>query len=460
MAVLLALLLAPTASAWALEVEAPLGGELSVRGALLVAGALHAEARDAVFGAPEATSLDLGEDLRVEWCPDRAGAPAPSGCPGGNVTEPARLRVFAGGVVVTAPAGVAQVLDAPMAAAALGGGNVSAGGRLVGPALFAAGTVSVASEGDAFVVRPAGRDPSLLVEGPDGPVWRNGTAFTLYVSQASGARLDAPGAFLELPPDATLRVSPAPLAVADRAQPAEALHALMRGLLPGDKVDRRADVATAFGPFQVVPAFLNGVVAAHANLTVGGEAQDAFFLARVDDLSLRVDGDAVAGAGNATYLVQGASLAASPGGRETLPWILTVLLGVAALAARAFTVRRMPPRRARMVRAALRLLVAAALLLLAAGGAARLLGVPWRPDDADLSVRSRAQLLALASAMALLAHAMVGLPTASLVRSLLSWRRRERAALLPVLSGGAAAALLLLLEGPAVLAAVARMVRL
>jgi hypothetical protein len=77
-----------------------------------------------------------------------------------------------------------------------------------------------------------------------------------------------------------------------------------------------------------------------------------------------------------------------------------------------------------------------------------------------MSARSRAQLLALALGMATLAYAVVGLPVASLVRSLLAWRRRPRAAALPVLAGGAAAALLLLAEGPAVLVAVARFIRL
>lgn len=458
---LLLVIAAPVAGAWPASLEAPVDGELSLRTSLLAAGALHANATGAPFGAPLVDRAGFGDELTVQYCPDNAaGTSLTAGCPGGEVTTAARLRVLGGGFVVI-PEGDAPVrLDAPAGAAALGGANLTHNGVRPGAAVYAAGPVTMRANGTAFTVRPLGKDASLEVRGSEGFHTYNGTGYTLRLAGAEGAFVETRGGFLALPEGGELRVSRAPLPVAEREILLDELFALMRSVVPPEKADRRADLAQAFGPFQVVPALLNGVVAAQRNLTLDAEAQEEFLLVRVDDARLRAADERWTGGAEAAYTVRGASIALQPDARTGLPLALAIVLAVAAGFGRWLTVRGTPSKKRRRAGVFLGLLAAVGLGLLAASILAPALGVHVVLEARELSTRSLVQLLLLAGGVATLAYALVGLSAASLLRSLSAWRGHPASVLLPRLVGGLAAALLLVVADEALVAAVTRLVRL
>lgn len=459
-ALLLLLLAAPTAAAWAAQVGAPVDGELSLRSSLLVSGALHANATGAVFGAPLVERGGFGDSLTVQYCPDGAtGTSLTAGCPGGETTTEARLRILGGGMVVVPGPDAPVTLEAAAGPGVLGGANLSINAVRPGGALFAAGPVEIHAEGATFLVRPLGKDASLEVRGSEGFRTYNGTSFTLRLTGAEGAFLETRGGFLGLA-GGEVRVERAPLPVAEREIRLEELFELMRAVVPPEKADRRADLAQAFGPFQVVPALLNGVVAAQRNLTLEGAPAEGFALVRIEDASLRLDGGNWTGEGNATYTVQGAGIALEPDATMGIPLVLGAALAAVAGFGRYLTARETPRRGRRVLARVVGLALAALLVLLAASLLAPTLGVNVVLQARDLSARSLVQLLLLAGGMAALAYGLVGLSCASIARSLSAWKGLPASVVFPRILGALAAALLLVLADERLVAVATRLVRL
>ncbi|HEX2022254.1 MAG TPA: hypothetical protein VHH36_06040, partial [Candidatus Thermoplasmatota archaeon] len=438
------ILATPLAAAWPVTLLAPVDPELSVRSSLLVAGALHAEGAG-VFAAPVVSRAGFGDALTVTMCPDRQGQPD-AAC-GGGAQGPqhtaARVRVLAGGIVVRAVDAEPIRLDAEAAPAALGGDNLTLNAVDLPPSLFVGGAGVVRSNGTGFLVRPLGEGAAIEVRGDEGFRTYNGTDYTLVLAGAADTFVEAGGLVLGMPDNATLTVRQAPLRVAEASLRLDGLHALLRAVVPPERADRRADIAQAYGPFQVAPALLDGVVAAAANLSLDGARRDGFLLVRVADLAVRHEAGNWTASGNATYLVEGSDLLPRPGATDRLPLVACGLLGLAAVAGRAATRRETPPRPRRVLHAAVVLAGLAFLVLVAVRALAALLGVDALADRAALSDRSEAQLLLLASGMALTAVLLVGLSAGSLARSLLSLLGRPAARAVPALAAVFVAAIFL-----------------
>lgn len=452
----------PGAAAWAFDVAHPVGGDLVLRESLLLSGRIEAEGVAAAFGALEVHGLDLGVGLVVEHCPDRADTSGPGlptgGCAGGETFENATVRIAHGGILARPSAEAIVRLAVASGVAALGGRNVSLAGGTLGDAVFAAGHGAVASTGDAFVLRPVGREPSIIVASGGEERVYNGSAFSLRISGAQGATLRAPA--LLAGPVAHVNVTRAGAAQAEAALGVEDLFRLMRGVTPDDRADRRADLATAFGPFQVVPSLLDGALAAQQGLRLDGAAEEGFVLLRLGDARLVVEGGNWTGAGNATYVYRDGALVTRAGDAAGVPLVLPGILLAGAVALRWRAGRETPRLGRRVLGRVMGVLVALLLLLLALRLVQPLLGVDMLQDWALLSLRTRVQLLLLAGGMAGLAWLLAGLPLASIARSLLRWRGRPHAVVPAALAGFVGGALLLAWRWEALLVLVARLVRL
>lgn len=480
-AALALVLLAPTASAWAFELGAPIDERLSVRSSLLLAGALQVNATGAAFGASRVDDANFGFGLVIDYCPDQAGSPTTSACAiatapappaadtpdassaargQSNRTTDATLRILGGGFIAI-PAADAEVhLDATSAAAALGGANVTYNRLRVGPTLHAGGAITLDVLSDTYAIRPLGANSSLQVLGAERDYTVEGTGYTLVLQGADRAVIRADGAFVALGLGDTLDLAPALLSDIERHLDVDLLHESLRAILPADQTDRRAHIATAFGPFQIVPALLNGVVAQSDNLTIAGENRAGFTLLRVTDMQLRREDGAWNATGNATYAVHGDSFATTLGEPSGAPILVPSILLLGAIGARAWTRRDTPPRATRNRRALYRLALLAALVPIAAWTIARLLGVHPLLDLGDLSTRSRAQLLLLTLATAATAWLAVGLPLASLLVSGFRRFRHTQSVLLPALLALLASGITLWLATDAIVAVVAKFVRL
>lgn len=462
---LAALLLAPTAAAWTAQVRQDVAPGLRLRDGLLLGGAVDARANGtAALGAADASGLFVGEGATITACPAQEGASGPT-C-GGRPDAPnahARLRVLSGGVVVWPLNPSPALLATPAGAALLGRAdlrNLSQPLDVAGPAIAVGGGARAHADGSDFLVRPFGRNVSLEVRGDAGIRRYNGTQHVFAVSNASGLDLEADAAFLVLGNGSEVRVARAPLARAEASTGLDDLYALLRAMSPPGDADRRADLAVAFGPFQVVPALLDGAIAARANLTLNGERQDRFVLLRAPDAAFRLDNGSWAGTGAATLFVQDDVLAPDPGSRVDPPIVLPLVLALLALAARALTPRERTAWSRRRKVAAVRALGLALLVMLAAWTLAPLLGFHPLFDLGPLALRSRFQVALLTVGLGLAAWVAVGLSLESLARSALALRRRPAARFVPVLVGLAGAALFLWLAAPALTSLVARFVRL
>lgn len=463
--VLLILVLgAPTASAWRADVLQPFSGEPTLRSSLLLAGDLNATAPGAPYGAPLVQRAGFGDQLTIQFCPDQpegAAALDPTRAACTATHTEARLRVLAGGMIVVPQVDANVTLDVPAGTAALGGVNMSLNRFPAGPGIYAGGDVRVRAEGSAFILRPlGGANASLEVRSREGFQVYNGTSYTLRLQGAEGAFLEARGAFLVLPEGSRVAMARAPVRVAEAGLGLEDLFRLQRALVEPELADRRADLTEAFGPFQVVPALLDGALAARANLTLNGEPRTGFTLLSLDDLTLAPEGGNWTGSGNATYVVLDDTVSPEPGHRTSLPLVGPALLLVVALAARWLTPRQTPPRSRRVLAFATSL---ACLLLVAVLGAwivGLTLGIDPLQQRDDLSLRSQVQLGLLVLGMLLLAHLWVGLAARSLARSILAGAHRPAAVVAPIVVGYLACALFLLWARPAAVAFVAKVVRL
>lgn len=457
---LLGILCVPFAAAWeASFVSTP--SEVGLRESLLVAGALDARAIGGAgtFGAPrvDLVAFDVPADINV--CLDQAGeAQTDPGC-AGEVTRAARLYVLAGGIVAR-PLGEGElVLRSDATAAALGGPNVTINQVPVGPGAYSGGRTTLVANASGFLVRPIQPLASIEVRGAEGFRTYNGSAFTMFVTNVSQARVEGTGAFLG-GPGLDVNVTRAGLRRAEAGIRVGDLYALLREIQPPERADRRADLADAFGSFQLVPALLDGAVAGRTNLSMNGAPRAEFTLVRVADFRAGHDGVNWTGSGNASYLIEGEVLAPRPGASIGFPLVIPLLLAAAAIAARVMTPRA-AARRAR--RAAALLVRAGGLALLGsitAAALAPLLGFSPLLDARVLEARSRVQLALLVAGMVATAWFAVGLPGESLARSAFAWRERPRALLIPVLVGLLATLAFVLLAAPVLLSFVARFVRL
>lgn len=453
-------LAAPAAAAWAVDAQVPMDGALSTRSSLLVAGALRASAPGAALGALDVSSMDFGDGLVVVSCPESSVQPGLGDCPGAETNEAARIRLRAGAIILIPIGGGNATLEAAAGVGALGGANLTSRVAPLGPALFAGGDLTLRAEGDAFQMRGLTPDTSIVVRGTNGSHDYNGTGFVLRLTGAQGATLRAEGGFLRLADGTRVDVAPAPLADAERAISTEALYAVIRALVPPERADRRADLVDAFGPIQTVPALLNGVVAASANLTLAESDHEGFVLVRVSDAHIVTDNGTWRLRGNASATVQGRDFSTDADDPPNPPIVIPSVLALGAIAAWIYTPRATPARRTRRLAALARILEAALLLAIAAWTAEGLLGVNPLADWSDLSGRARAQLLLLAGGMVALATLLVGLSVTSLAKSLYAWRGKPAARVVPSLTGAAATALLLLTMTPELVTLVARVVRL
>jgi hypothetical protein len=455
-----ALLLCPSVGAWSAEVAQPVDASLSVRTSLLLAGDLAASSTGGVLGLTRVDALDLGGPATVRTCPDRAGEPDPDCVPSpATLASGATLRVLSGGVVLQPLAPVRVDATVHAGAALLGGRDLALNRLPTGPALFATGAARVDAPATAFLLRPL---PGATVEihGREGVTVHEGAAYTLRVTDARALRLEGSGLVLSLREGDGVLLRRGGLADAEARLRLDDLLALQRAVLPPETPPRRAHLADAFGPFQVVPALLDGALAAHANATLDGADQPAFLLLRVDEARLRLEGDRWRGTAEAAYVVQGDVVAAHPGARVDPPVVVPLLLVALALAGRVLSARETPSAARRRVALLLRVLGLLLLALLADLVAAPLLGVHPLLDQASLSERSRVQLALLAAGMALAAYALVGLSVESLARTAFATARRPAALLLPVTLGLVAAATLLFLGHAPLLSLVARVIRL
>lgn len=445
--------------------------DLSVQSSLLLAGAIRIAAPSAPFGAVTAPDATFGTGLTVEYCPDTPLGATPPGCaapPGqatsrGNLTTTATLRIADGGFVATPSADAHLEMNASAAAVALGGANVTVNLMQVGLGAYIGGAIVLDVQTTTLALRPVGRNASIDVDGAEGARTYNGTGFTLYVTGMERARIPARAAFLALHEDARIDVGREHVSVAERGFALDDLHAVMRAVLPSDRLDRRADLATAFGPFQVVPALLNGAIAQRRNLTLNDVTYDDFLLVRIIDMTIARAQGSWRGTGNATYVVESGTIAERPGQTETLPLLLPGVLAVGAIAGRALTTRTTPAKRARILQRVARIAAAALLLAVGTSIVTDVFGVSLVREYADLSPRARAQLALLALGAAALAYALAGIAASSLARTVLArWRARWPLAstLTPVAIGCIAALLMLWLAAPAIVSAVARIVRL
>lgn len=457
--VVLALLLAiPAAAAWPASLVAT-GERVSLRDSLLLAGALDASAPAGVFGAPRVEGLFFGDAVVVAMCADTPDGRPTSSCATNETTTAARFYVHSGGVVVQPPPDAQVTLRATATAAALGGPNLTLNAVPLPPALFSGGATAVESTGDAFTLRPLGSDASIEVRGDQGFRTYNGTGYTLFVSQAEGALLEARGAFLGAR-EMDVALSRAGVAAADEGIHVDELYELLRAVQPPESADRRADLAEAFGPFQLVAPLLDGAAAARANLTLDGEPQDGFVFLRVEDLRLSRADDAWQGSGNASYIVADDVLTPRPGATTSVPLVVSILLVAGAVVGRVLTDRKAAQRPRRRLAWLLRLGGLALMAGIASAFLAPLLGFSPLLDVASLGARSRVQLALLALGMALAAYAAVGLPAESLARSAYAWRDRPRAVVVAALVGLAATLLFLAFASATLLSVVARVVRL
>jgi hypothetical protein len=459
------LLAAPLAAAWPAEVRQGLAPGLRLHDGLLVAGAVNATTTSAAaFGAARVTGLFLGEGATIAQCPLNGTQPDTS-C-GGRGDAPnghARLRILSGGLVLVPTEAAPASVESASGAGLLGRAdlhNATPPLDVAGPALALGGRARLVSEAHGFLLRPFGREVSIEVRGDAGIKRYNGTAAVFQVTNASGLLLEAPAAFLVLENGSQVRVDAAPLPVAEAGNGLEDLFELLRAMTPPAQADRRADLTQAFGPFQLVPALLDGALAAHANLTLNGAAQPDFVLVRAPDARLVLDGDAWRGVGNASLVVQGDVLAADPGSRVEPPIVLPLILAALAVAGRVFTKRDRTPWRRRRLVALARLGGFLLLALVAAQALASLLGFHPLLDAGSLSARSRVQVGLLAGLIALVAWLMVGLSLESLARSALALRGRAAARLIPLAAGLVGAVVFLLIAGAPLTSLVARYVRL
>jgi len=460
------LLLAPLASAWPAEVRQGLAPGLRLHDGLLVAGAVSASTGNATaLGAAEVTGLFLGDGATVTQCPLQDGTRPDASC-GGRADMPnghAKILVLSGGLVAQPVDLAPATLESPSGAGLLGRadlGNATPPLDVRGPALALGGRAHVRAEARSYLLRPFGREVSVEVRGDAGIKRYNGTEAVLQVDNASGLDLEAPAAFLVLENGSRVSVDAAPLAVAEKGNGLEDLFALLRAMTPPASADRRADLADAFGPFQLVPALLDGTLAAHANLTLNGAPQDDFALVRAPDARLVLAGEEWRGAGNASLVVQGDVLAADPGSRVEPPIVLPLILAGLAIAGRVLTRRERTPWKRRRLVAAARAAGFVLLALVAAQVLAGILGFHPLLDAARLSARSRVQVGTLVALVALASWLMVGLSLESLARSALALRRRAGARFLPVAAGILAALVFLLVAGAPLTSLVARLVRL
>lgn len=453
------LLLVPTAGAWGFQWESG-SDDVSLTDSPLVAGALRVQATGGRFGSPQVDVVAFGRALRVEMCPDSAGEPSSApNCPDGEITTEASLFVLAGGFVVVPASDAAVTLDAPAAAGALGGPNVTVNRVTLGPAAYVGGASVMEAEGDRFDLRPVGEGTSIEVRGDQGFRRYNGTAYTLRLQGAEGAHVESRLSYMG-GQDLSVEVRRAPLGAAERGILVDDLFRVVRSVQPPESADRRADLAEAFGPFQLVPALLNGGVAGRANVTLDGEARDGFTFVRVDDLRLGSNLSRWSGAGNATYLVEGDVISTRPGAGARFPLAVPVILVGLALLGRAVTLREAPPRGRRRLAALARVLGFVLLALVAAAMLSPLLGFSPLLDGDELAQRSRVQFALVVAGMAAVAYLGIGLPVESLMRTAFAQRARPAAVAWPAAIGVAAALGFVLVGSATLLAFVARYVRL
>jgi hypothetical protein len=373
------------------------------------------------------------------------------------------VRVLSGGLVAIPAEDAPETLASPSAAGILGRvdlANLSPPLPVAGPALALGGHARLRSEATTYLLRPFGRDVAIEVRGDAGIKQYNGSDAVFQVTGAEGLDLEGPAAFLALANGSAVDVRAAPLAVAESGSGLEDLFSLVRALAPPAEADRRADLAEAFGPFQVVPALLDGALAAHANLTLNGAPQRDFLLVRTGGARVVLAGDAWQAQGDATLLVQGDVLAADPTSRVDPPVVLPAILAALALLARLLTPRARTPWAHRRWLALARAGGLLALVLVASSVLARLLGFHPLLDWGALSPRTHAQLALLVALTALAAWLMVGLSLESLARSALAQRKRPAARAWPLAVGMLAALVYLLVAGAPLASLVARFVRL
>lgn len=455
---LAALLATPSAAAWSASLRAS-PADASLRDSLLVAGALRATGSEGVLGAPLADRLSFDAPVAIRYCPDQAGEAQPDGnCPGGETTSGARLYVWSGGLVAQAP-GATLTLVAPASAGALSGPNVTLNSLPLPPGLFVGGAATVEVEGSSLALRPLERTASLEVRGDQGFRTYNGTAYTLYINGFSLATLEAHGAFVAAS-DLDVQVSRAGLVPAERDLRVVDLYTLLYAVQPPESADRRAAIPGAFGPFQLVPALLDGAAAKRENLTLGEDLRGGFTFLRMRDARFSHDGGNWTGSGNASYMVQDQLVTPQPGTRVKFPVLLTFFLVAGAVIARVATDRVAPSKKRRLLAHLVRVAGLVLLCLLAASTLAPLLGFSPLLDASQLALRSRIQLALLVTGIVATAFIAVGFPAESLARSAFSWRTRPRAILLPALVGLLCTALFILLATPVLLSFVARFVRL
>lgn len=459
-ALLLVALLAatPVAAAWPASFIA-FPNAVSLTTSLLLAGSIHATSEDAIFGSPYADKLLFDAPVDITYCPDRNGAPQTStACPAGETTTGAILYVRAGGLVANAPDGPAT-LTARASAAALGGPNVTLNLLPLGPALYTGGETAIDATTSALLIRPLGSGASLEIRGNEGFRTYNGTTYTLLVSNLTTARLEARGAFLASDTlDVTL--ARAGLREAENALRVEDLFETLRALQPPETADRRAAISGAFGPFQLVPALLDGAAAGRANLTLNDAPQDDFAFVRLEDGRFAHNGTHWTGSGNASYMVEGDAVTPGPGAKVDFPLLIPITLIFAAIAGRIMTPRESATKARRALTWTLRTLGLILLALTTAAALTPLLGFSPILDARELTDRSRIQLALLVATIITAAYATIGFPAESITRSLLAWRARPQALIVPTLVGIVAAIGFVLLATPVLLSLGARVVRL
>ena len=459
----LLLLLAPCASAaWTARLAQEVSPGLDVGDALLLAGRVRAASTGgAPFALLVVDHVDLGGPATVRVCPDRAGEPDPDCAPTPAAVVPAAtVRVRGGGLVVQPLQPGGTTLDAGPGPALLGGAAVVLNRVAVGPGLYASGPATLEARGEGFLLRPLGPDAQVEVVSPQGVRAVHGAGHTLRVTDAAGLRLTGARGVLGLSEGDPVQLSRAGVGEADRTLRTDALLDLQREALPPGHAQRRADLAAAFGPFEAVPALLDGAIAAHQNLTLDGAPQDGFRLLRSDRATLRLQEGRWTGEAEAAYLVEGDVLAAHPGARVDPPILVPILLALLALAGRLASPREAAAPARRRAAWLLRLAGLLGLALLADLLLAGLLGVHPLLGEDGLTPRSRVQLALVALGTALAAYGMLGLAVQSLARTAFATRGRPDAAVLPALAGLAATALFLLLAHAPLLSLVARWVRL
>ena len=459
----LALLLAmPTAGAWeASFVSRP--SAVSLAESLLLAGSVNATAPEGgYFGAPfGATGLLFDGLVDVVYCPDQAGEPrADTQCPQNEpMTGVAAFYIHGGGIVAFAPNAPIE-LTARATAAALGGPNVTLNERDLGPGLYVGGDAVVKASGNSLILRPLLGNASIELRGDQGFRTYNGTEYTLLVTgDFNETTLESRGAFVA-GPSLDVRVSRAGLALAERELVVDDLFATLRALQPPERADRRAAVAGSFGLFQLVPALLDGAAAARTNLTLNGEERGVFTFVRLEDGRFsHADGNWT-GTGNANYMIDDEVVAPRPGASVRFPIVIPAVMIAAAIGARALTYRDPLKPRGRYVAHGIRLGGVGLLALLAASTLTPVLGFSPLLDAPSLALRSRVQLALLVFGMVASAYLAVGLPSESLARSLLAWRDRPRAIVVPAVVGLLATMLFVLFATHILLSFVARFVRL